>query len=83
MKRKIKKLTMGPSDATRVVWAIIEYQVVGCGTKVAGGGCGGCGAVAAILLTCVVVVVVVDFVVAVVGGVVLRMCWQSPAVTYV
>ena len=75
MKRKKKKLTMGPNNASRVIWAIIEYRVIGCGTGVAGGGCGGCGAVAAILCT-FVVVVVVNFVVVAVGGVVVRI-WKT------
>ena len=56
----------------------ITESIGGC-AGVAGGGCGGCGAD-----LCVFAVVLIDFVVVVVvGDVVLRMRWQSPAVTYV
>ena len=56
----------------------ITESIGGC-AGVAGGGCGGCGVdlrVFAVVLADLVVAVVV-------GDVVLRMRWRSPAVTYV
>ena len=71
---------MGPNDATRVVWAIIESLVEVPGLQVV-------VVVVVVLLLpffVLLVAVVIDFVVVVVvGGVVLRMRWRSPAVTYV
>ena len=71
---------MGPNDTTRVVSAIIESLVEVPGLQVV-------VVVVVVLLLpffVLLVVVVVDFVVVVVvGGVVLRMHWRSPAVTYV
>ena len=62
-----------------------HYRVVGGGTSVAGGRCGGRYAVLAVLavLRAFDVVVIINFVVVVVGGVVLRMSWWTLAVTYV
>ena len=82
--KKKEKLTEWPKR--RESCRLGHYRVVGGGTGVAGGRCGGRYAVLDVLgvLCTLDVVVVVDFVVVVVvGGVVLRMSWQSLAVTYV